>query len=167
MGLGESGEAYLVGPDYRLRTESRFLIEDPDQYMIAIREAGVDAAAVEAIESLDRTAQLLVREVRHARSAAAAAREELAELETRARELERSADASRRALGARARALYRAGELGSVRLLFASQDLPDFLARVSSLNRLLDIRSKQTDHVGALGFSNQVSNIPRHGARIF
>jgi septal ring factor EnvC (AmiA/AmiB activator) len=93
---------------------------------------------LEAIESIDVTAQLLAREVRIARRAAHAAREELAGLEARADELEGQAARSRRALGARARALYRAGELGSVRLLFASQDLPDFLARISSLNRLLD-----------------------------
>lgn len=93
---------------------------------------------LETIEALDRTAQLLAREVRLARRAAGGAREELARLEARAGELEERVATSRRALGARARALYRAGELGSVRLLFASQDLPDFLARVSSLNRLLD-----------------------------
>jgi anti-anti-sigma regulatory factor/HAMP domain-containing protein len=60
MGLGESGEAYLVGPDYRLRTESRFLIEDPDQYIQAIRGAAVDAATIAAIESLGSTVGLQV-----------------------------------------------------------------------------------------------------------
>jgi anti-anti-sigma regulatory factor/HAMP domain-containing protein len=58
--LGESGEAYLVGPDYRLRTESRFLIEDPDQYTVALREAGVDEATITAIESLGSTVGLQV-----------------------------------------------------------------------------------------------------------
>ena len=93
---------------------------------------------LEAIESLDRTAQLLAREVGVARRAANGARDELLRLEARAHELEERAETSRRVLGARAQALYRAGELGSVGVLFASQDLPDFLGRVSSLRRLLD-----------------------------
>ena len=32
VGLGLSGETYLVGPDNKLRSESRFLIEDKDNY---------------------------------------------------------------------------------------------------------------------------------------
>jgi anti-anti-sigma regulatory factor/HAMP domain-containing protein len=50
-GLGESGESYLVGPDYRLRTESRFLVEDVEAYLTAIGEAGVPPATVRSIEA--------------------------------------------------------------------------------------------------------------------
>ena len=50
-GFGETGEAYLVGPDERLRTESRFLMEEQEEYLLAIREAGVDEALVRAIEA--------------------------------------------------------------------------------------------------------------------
>ncbi len=49
VGMGESGEAYLVGPDERLRTESRFLIEDFEGYLQAIREGGVGEDVVRAI----------------------------------------------------------------------------------------------------------------------
>jgi anti-anti-sigma regulatory factor/HAMP domain-containing protein len=49
VGMGESGEAYLVGPDERLRTESRFLIEDLEGYLQAIREAGVGEDVVRAV----------------------------------------------------------------------------------------------------------------------
>lgn len=52
MGLGSSGETYLVGADYRLRTESRFLIEDIESYLATIRGAGVEDATVRAIASL-------------------------------------------------------------------------------------------------------------------
>jgi methyl-accepting chemotaxis protein len=51
VGLGESGETYIVGPDQLLRSQSRFLIEDQAGYLTALREAGVAAEAVERIES--------------------------------------------------------------------------------------------------------------------
>ena len=60
MGLGQSGEAYLVGPDYRLRTESRFLIEEPEEYIQTVRDAGMDGATIRAIESLGSTIGLQV-----------------------------------------------------------------------------------------------------------
>ncbi len=91
----------------------------------------------EAVEALDRTAALLGREVSGARRAAAGARRELSELEAKTGEVERRLAVTRRALRARAVALYRAGELGGVRVLFAAADLMDFLSRVSALRRLL------------------------------
>jgi len=46
-GLGETGETYLVGPDYLMRSISRFLIQDPDGYAQALRAAGVPETEVE------------------------------------------------------------------------------------------------------------------------
>lgn len=40
VGLGLSGETYLVGPDYKLRSESRFLIEDNKNYFKALEDSG-------------------------------------------------------------------------------------------------------------------------------
>ena len=40
-GFGDSGEIYLVGGDYTLRNESRFLIDDPDGYFDALEAAGI------------------------------------------------------------------------------------------------------------------------------
>lgn len=48
-GLGESGESYLIGPDGLLRSESRFLIEDADTYLMAMQKAGVSSATLEQI----------------------------------------------------------------------------------------------------------------------
>ncbi len=45
-GLGESGETYMVGGDGTLRSNSRFLIEDKQGYLDAIRQAGVPASTV-------------------------------------------------------------------------------------------------------------------------
>jgi methyl-accepting chemotaxis protein len=41
FGLGQSGETYLVGPDKTLRSNSRFLVEDPQGYFEAIAKLGV------------------------------------------------------------------------------------------------------------------------------
>jgi methyl-accepting chemotaxis protein len=49
IGLGASGEAYLVGPDQLLRSESRFLLEDASGYAQALRGAGVDTATIGSI----------------------------------------------------------------------------------------------------------------------
>jgi anti-anti-sigma regulatory factor/HAMP domain-containing protein len=51
VGLGASGEAYLVGSDRRLRTESRFLVEDAEEYLSAIAAAGIAEATVRSIEA--------------------------------------------------------------------------------------------------------------------
>jgi PAS domain S-box-containing protein len=41
VGLGMSGETYLVGDDYTLRNQSRFLIEDRDNYFKMLAQIGV------------------------------------------------------------------------------------------------------------------------------
>jgi len=40
-GLGETGEAYLVGGDYTMRSQSRDLVEDPEGYRSAATAAGL------------------------------------------------------------------------------------------------------------------------------
>ena len=48
-GLGRSGETYLIGGDARLRSESRFLREDPDGFVETLRKAGTAADVVDRI----------------------------------------------------------------------------------------------------------------------
>jgi len=50
-GMGSSGEVYLVGADESLRTSSRFLIEDKEGYLQALRDAAVPSDAVRLIEN--------------------------------------------------------------------------------------------------------------------
>jgi len=50
-GMGASGEVYLVGEDENLRTSSRFLIEDKEGYLQALRDAAVPSKAVRLIEN--------------------------------------------------------------------------------------------------------------------
>ncbi len=40
-GLGASGETYLIGPDYRMRSNSRFILEDPERYFAALAKIQV------------------------------------------------------------------------------------------------------------------------------
>ncbi|WP_394145533.1 methyl-accepting chemotaxis protein [Vibrio atypicus] len=49
-GLGASGESYLIGPDSLLRSESRFLIEDPENYYKAMQDSGMSSAILEQIK---------------------------------------------------------------------------------------------------------------------
>ena len=41
VGLGESGETYIVAADSTMRNDSRFLIEDPDGFYDALADAGI------------------------------------------------------------------------------------------------------------------------------
>lgn len=55
VGLGKSGETYLVGEDFLLRNQSRFLIEDSDNYFQMIEEIGVSILTIARIKSLNST----------------------------------------------------------------------------------------------------------------
>ncbi|NEQ96835.1 MAG: adenylate/guanylate cyclase domain-containing protein [Cyanothece sp. SIO2G6] len=59
-GLGASGETYLVGPDYLMRSISRFLVEDKEGYKKALRSTGTPSQTVQLIDQLD-TSILLQR----------------------------------------------------------------------------------------------------------
>lgn len=48
-GLGESGETYLVGEDYLMRSVSRFLVETPEEYLKTLESLGTDEATMNRI----------------------------------------------------------------------------------------------------------------------
>jgi anti-anti-sigma regulatory factor/HAMP domain-containing protein len=52
VGLGESGETYIVGDDRTLRNQSRFLLEDHENYFRMLGSIGYDAASIEAMRNL-------------------------------------------------------------------------------------------------------------------
>jgi len=97
------------------------------------RERGL----LETLEEIDRTAEALANAVAQADSEARRARQRLAALEAHAGELEKRREATRRAMAARAVALYEAGEVGPVRVLFSAGDARELLARVGTLRFLL------------------------------
>ena len=59
VGLGDSGETYLVGLDFRLRNQSRFLIEDPEGFFSQIESIESTRDFVEAIREQKTTIGLL------------------------------------------------------------------------------------------------------------
>jgi PAS domain S-box-containing protein len=58
VGLGESGETYLVGDDNLIRNQSRFLIEDSENYFNTLDEIGVPLTTRARIRNLDSTVGL-------------------------------------------------------------------------------------------------------------
>lgn len=62
VGLGNTGETYLVGPDFQLRSDSRFFIDDREQYFKALSTTNV---APERIAAIHRNkTSILQQEVR-------------------------------------------------------------------------------------------------------
>ena len=68
-GLGETGESYLVGPDFRMRSNSRFFIEDPEAFLEAAEKAGASPTDVQQMRDYGST--ILIQEVRSPASIAA------------------------------------------------------------------------------------------------
>lgn len=58
VGLGESGETYIVGDDYTLRNQSRFLIEDNKNYFKMIEDIGTDESTIHQIRNFGSTVGL-------------------------------------------------------------------------------------------------------------
>jgi methyl-accepting chemotaxis protein len=53
VGLGKSGEVYLVGPDYKMRNNSRLLIEQPQTYFDALEELDLDPTIIKKSKELN------------------------------------------------------------------------------------------------------------------
>lgn len=53
VGLGKSGEVYLVGPDYKMRNNSRLLIERPETYFKELEELNVDPTILKKSKELN------------------------------------------------------------------------------------------------------------------
>ena len=59
VGLGESGETYLVGEDFTMRTQSRFLIEDSKSFLGILRNIEIPDRIVDLMESFGTSIGLL------------------------------------------------------------------------------------------------------------
>ena len=92
---------------------------------------------LEAIEALDQSAAYLASEVAIAERSAQRARTRLAQIQAEAAELAAQLARTRQAMRVRAVALYQAGNVGTLRLLFAAGGLREFLSRVRALRVLL------------------------------
>lgn len=98
------------------------------------RERGL----LETLEEMDRAATRLARAGTRARARAEQARRQIGQLSRREVEIAERREQTRRAMSARAVALYRAGEAGPVRALFSAGNLQEFLSRSRALRILLD-----------------------------
>jgi len=109
---------------------------------------------LETLEALEESASLLAEAEVEARASLADARRELDSVDHDERALREALAHTRRALSARAVSLYKAGELGPVRLLFSAPSLREFLARSRALRRLLEhdgaMLDRQRNEVAAL-----------------
>jgi methyl-accepting chemotaxis protein len=54
-GLGESGETYVIGSDFTMRSQSRFLIEDKEGYSALMEGLGVDKSLLNIIDAKHST----------------------------------------------------------------------------------------------------------------
>lgn len=68
LGLGRTGEAYLVGPSGFMRSSSRFLTEDPAGYAAMLRRNGVSPDTIRRIEAYG--SPILLQPVRSAAATA-------------------------------------------------------------------------------------------------
>ncbi len=93
---------------------------------------------LEALESVDQLTEALRRELGRQREEAAAAEAERVHVEAERAPLEARLARSRAAMQGRALALYKAGELGPVQVLFAASSLREVLERARALQLLLD-----------------------------
>jgi len=59
VGLGDSGEVYLVGADFKLRNNSRFFIEDPKGFFGFLNDLKISKDVIGHIKSLNTTIGLM------------------------------------------------------------------------------------------------------------
>ena len=50
-GLGRTGETYLVGSDFRMRSDSRFFLEDEKKYLESLAGRGVPADLIRLMQA--------------------------------------------------------------------------------------------------------------------
>ncbi len=55
VGLGKSGETYIVGEDFKLRSQSRFFIEDSAGYFSMLKEIGIPSFTIAKMKNFNST----------------------------------------------------------------------------------------------------------------
>ena len=55
VGLGKTGETYIIGEDFKLRNQSRFLIEDSSNYFKMLKSIGTDVSTIQQIKNFGST----------------------------------------------------------------------------------------------------------------
>jgi septal ring factor EnvC (AmiA/AmiB activator) len=134
--LGLLAPAALAAPDTSRELESlRRAIEERRERVAEYerRERGL----FDAIQSIEEAVRALSADLDRSRREAEIARARLRELRASSADLEVRLARTQRALASRAVALYKAGELGPVRMIFTAGSLRDRLRRIQTLGRLV------------------------------
>jgi septal ring factor EnvC (AmiA/AmiB activator) len=97
-----------------------------------------ERALFDRLEEIGQNLDRLSREVADAKTEARRARQDLREAQGQAEVISARLDESRRALSIRAVALYKAGDVGPIRILFSAESPRDFLSRVAVLRALVE-----------------------------
>ena len=134
MGSLASRPASAVDPEFELKRLRAAILVSRERVSTYGRD---ERGLLEALEALDRSISILSGVVTQAASRAEGARLHLGEIEIEWVRMTRRLEEVRRAMSDRAAALYRAGELGAVRMLFSAQSLREFLSRIYALRLLL------------------------------
>jgi len=92
---------------------------------------------LQLLEEIDRGVETLRREVRLSERRASEAQAALADVEQRLVAVREQLAGTRRAMAKRAVALYKTGEVGPLRVLFASVDLKQMMSKMWTLERLI------------------------------
>lgn len=50
LGFGETSETYIAGPDLKMRTDSRFFIQEPEKYFAMLKKTGTDEKIINLIK---------------------------------------------------------------------------------------------------------------------
>ena len=61
IGFGETAETYIVGSDFKMRTDSRFFIQEPDKYFSMLKKTGFQKDIIEKIRS--HSTSILIQDV--------------------------------------------------------------------------------------------------------
>jgi septal ring factor EnvC (AmiA/AmiB activator) len=96
-----------------------------------------ERALLHQLEESDRLSAVLTEQVAIARERARESRERAEQFEHERRLASSRLERTRKAMARRVVALYKAGEVGPVRFLFASKTVPDMLTRASALQTLV------------------------------
>lgn len=97
-----------------------------------------ERAILEQLDQSNRLLAALGREVRGATADVNRAQEQATHFERRSRLARRRLEATREAMSRRVVALYKAGAVGPVRFLFASETMPELLRRAAALETFVE-----------------------------
>jgi methyl-accepting chemotaxis protein len=69
VGLGDSGESYLIGQDFTLKNQSRFFIDDRENFLKKLEKKGISPDKIKTIRLLDSVIGILTVETPVAKAA--------------------------------------------------------------------------------------------------